>query len=297
MAQDPVQLTAQADKTVQSAQSGFSFFGGGKTDKYEHAAELYTNAASAFKLQKNYREAGSAYEKASLHSLAAMIQKNKLQEPDDMANTLQEAFKVYRKTAPEDAARVLSQAIDHYLSKGNFRRAATQKQYLGELYEEISDRPQARAAYEAAATWFEDDNASALANKLFLKAGDLAALDEDYQAAIQHFESVARQSISNNLMRYSVKDYLLRAGICHLALDIVGSKRALEEYRDIDPTFPAQKEYKLLADLTEAVEQGDSEGFADKLYRYDQLSPFNSWCTTILLKIKNKITEHEDDFS
>lgn len=213
-----------------------------------------------------------------------MIQKTKLNEPDDMANTLQEAFKAYRKTAPEEAARVLSLAIDHYLSKGNFRRAAVHKQNLAELYEELSDRRRAREAYEAAATWYDDDNASALANKLYLKAGDLAALDEDYLPAIQYFEQVARQSISNNLMRYSVKDYLLRAGICHLAFDIVGAKRALESYRDLDPSFLAQKEYQLLNDLGEAVEHSDAEVFAEKLFRYDQLSPLNSWCTTILLR-------------
>jgi hypothetical protein len=36
--------------------------------------------------------------------------------------------KVYRKTDPEDAARVLSSAIQHYVLRGNLRRAATQQQ-------------------------------------------------------------------------------------------------------------------------------------------------------------------------
>ena len=39
-----------------------------------------------------------------------MIQTKNLNEPDDAANTLQEAYKAYRKTDPEDAARVLQQA-------------------------------------------------------------------------------------------------------------------------------------------------------------------------------------------
>ncbi|KAL9640818.1 MAG: hypothetical protein Q9164_000053 [Protoblastenia rupestris] len=277
MAQDPTALLSQANKAASSAGSGFSLFGG-KTDKYENAVDLYTKAANAFRLQQNGTEAGRAYEQA------AALQKNKLNEPDDMANTLQEAYKAYRKTSPQDAARVLSQAIDHYLSKGNFRRAATQKQYLAELYEEIQDRKEARTAYEDAARWYEDDNAAALANKLNLKAGDLAALDGDYAPAIQHFEHVARQSVSNNLMRFSVKDYLLRAGICHLAHDVIGAKRALQGYVELDPSFAQQREHQLLVDLTEAVEAGDSEVFAEKLYRYDQLSPLNPWCTTLLLR-------------
>ena len=201
-----------------------------------------------------------------------------------MANTLQEAYKAYRKTSPQDAARVLEEAIKHYLSKGNFRRAATQKQYLAELYEEIQDNKEARSAYEDAARWYEDDNAAALANKLTLKAGDLAALDADYTPAIQHFEHVAKQSVSNNLMRFSVKDYLLRAGVCHLASDIIGAKRAAESYKELDPGFGQTRECQLLVDLSEAVEAGDSEVFAEKLFRYDQLSPLNPWFTTMLLR-------------
>jgi len=70
---------------------------------------------------------------------AAVFTKN-LNEPDDAANALTEAFKVYRKTDPEDAARVLEITIQHYISKGNFRRAATNQQNLAEVYEvEIGD--------------------------------------------------------------------------------------------------------------------------------------------------------------
>lgn len=102
------------------------------------------------------KEAGQAFEKA------ASIQTQNLNEPDDAANNLQEAFKVYRKTDPEDAARVLSSAIQHYVLRGNLRRAATQQQYLAELYEvELGDMKKALEAYEKAADWFEGDNAEA----------------------------------------------------------------------------------------------------------------------------------------
>lgn len=65
MAQDPVALIAQADKAVQSAQSFLNWFGA-RTYKYERAVELFTRAATALKLQKNYTEAGSIYEKVLL---------------------------------------------------------------------------------------------------------------------------------------------------------------------------------------------------------------------------------------
>ena len=182
-----------------------------------------------------------------------------MNEPDDAANTLVEAFKVYRKDKPQDAIRCLDVAIQRYAAKGNLRRAATHQQNKAECIEvEIGDEKQALEAYEVAAGWFETDNAEAyvtltwlrpladthsrLANKLYLKVGDLAALAEDYPKAITTFEKVATASVANNLMKWSVKDYLLKAGLSHLATtDMVAYNRALERYRDLDPTFASTR--------------------------------------------------------
>lgn len=293
MAQDPRVLLQKADKAASGASGSFSFFGGGKTEKYENAVDLYTQAANAFRLQKQGKEAGQTFERA------AAIQKGNLNEPDDAANTLVEAFKVYRKTEPEDAARVLTQAINHYTSRGNFRRAATHQQNLAELFElELGDGKRALEAYQQAAEWFESDNAEALANKLFLKVADLAALESDYYKAIDNYERVAKVSINNNLMKWSVKDYLLKAGICRIATgDLVGTKQAFDNYRELDNTFLSTREHQLLVDLTEAVEAGDQEQFADKLFQFDQMSKLDKWKTTLLLRIKNSIEEQGEDFS
>jgi len=164
------------------------------------------------------KEAGQTFERA------AQLQVDQLKEPDDAANSWNEASKAYRKTDPEDAARVLAKAINHYTLKGNFRRAAGQQQTLAEIYEqELGDQKRAADAYETAAGWFESDGAEALANKLFLKVADLAALDGGYAKSIENYERVAKSAVNNNLMRYSVKDYLLKAGICHLAAGVRGT--------------------------------------------------------------------------
>lgn len=53
-----------------------------------NAADLYVEAANAFRMQGLMREAGLAFEKA------ATIQSQNLKEPDDAANTMVECFKV-----------------------------------------------------------------------------------------------------------------------------------------------------------------------------------------------------------
>ena len=99
-------------------------------------------------------------------------------------------------------------------------------------------------------------------------------------------------------MKWSVKEYLLKAGICHLcAADEVATNRALESYRDLDPSFAQTREHQLLGDLVEAVEEGDQEKFADKLFQFDQMSKLDKWKTTLLLRVKEGIEEKGEDFS
>ncbi|ODA81662.1 hypothetical protein RJ55_00164 [Drechmeria coniospora] len=292
MSQDPQALLQKAEQALRGAGGGFSFFGG-REEKYQNAADLFTQAANAFKMQKQNVDAGKAFEQA------AQIQTNKLNELDDAANTLIDAFKAYRKDDPKAAARCLNVAIDRYCAKGNFRRAASHKESLGELYEQdLDDTKAAVECYEAAASWYEGDNATALANKLWLKVADVAALDQDYYKAIENYEKVAEQSVSNNLMKYSVKEYLLKAGICQLASgDLVATQRALERYRDMDPAFAAAREHLLLSDLCEAVEAKSQEQFTDKLFQYDQVSKLDKWKTTILVRVKATIEEADDEFA
>jgi alpha-soluble NSF attachment protein len=45
----------------------------------------------------------------------------------------------------------------------------------------------------------------------------------------------------------------------------VGVNAALDRYRDLDPSFVQQREHQLLVDLTQAVQDGDQEMFADKV--------------------------------
>jgi len=129
-----------------------------------------------------------------------------------------------------------------------------------------------------------------MANKLWLRAADLAALNEDYNKATDTYERVAKASVNNPLMRYSVKEYFFKAGICHLATgDMVAMDRAMVQYTEMDPTFTAQREFKLLTDLTAAIKAGKADDYTDMLFQFDQVQKLDKWKTNIFLRIKNKI--------
>ncbi|KAG7294269.1 hypothetical protein NEMBOFW57_004339 [Staphylotrichum longicolle] len=283
MAQDPRALEQQAKKTFESAQGATSGFAkllgfGSGGDKYERAAELYTDAANAYRAQRMNKESG----KARLE--AARILKDKLNQPREAATAMAEAFNMFRKEDPAGAIECIQQAIGLFTAEGQFRRAATHMENAAELLEvEMGDRKKAMDFYNQAAQWYEDDRAQALANKLYLKEADIAALEGDYYRAVANYEKVADASLENHLMKYSIKEYWLKAGLCILATkDLVAAHRNLEGYKQKDPSFAGQRECQLLTDLIEAVEAGNQEAFTDKLYAYDQMSRLDKWKTEIL---------------
>lgn len=123
----------------------------------------HTPALCASQTNKIDVDAGQAFEQA------AQIQTKNLNEPDDAANTLTDAFKAYRKDDPRAAIRCLNVSVERYCQKGNFRRAAGHKESMGEMYEqELGDPKAALEAYEAAASWYEGDNANAYVPPLLM---------------------------------------------------------------------------------------------------------------------------------
>ncbi|EPS44886.1 hypothetical protein H072_1128 [Dactylellina haptotyla CBS 200.50] len=284
-------LLAKAQKEEQGASGGFSWFGGNKQDKIEQAAELYAQAANAFRSANQHQEAGAAFEKAA--ALSKQIGEN-----NDMAGHLVEAFKAYRLSDPAAAARCMREALGHYAIT-NIRRAAQNKQTLAEMLEQNpAMKVEAIKEFNEAADWFRNDNAEALANKNYIKAADLSAEVGDYHTAIAKYEEVANASTNNNLMKWSVKDYLFKSALCHLAtMDVVAAKRAiLQVYPNMDAAFsPPAMEAIFLHNLLECVEEKEQQKFFQNVMQYKERYPLDNWKLDILAKIQNTIEKGADD--
>ena len=80
-----------------------------------------------------------------------------------------------------------------------------------------------------------------------MKVAHFAATLEQYDKAIEKFEQVATASIDNQLTKWSVRDYFLKAGLCHIANgDVIGAQRALNRYIEMDYSFSQEMQCTFL---------------------------------------------------
>lgn len=59
-----------------------------------------------------------------------------------------------------------------------------------------------------------------MVNKCLLKVAHFAAQLEQYENAIDKFEAVASASVDNQLTKWSLKEYFLKAVLCHLCIGV-----------------------------------------------------------------------------
>ncbi|XP_050210593.1 alpha-soluble NSF attachment protein 2 [Mercurialis annua] len=278
------------EKQAEKKLNGFRFFG----SKYEDAADLFDKAANSFKLAKAWDRAGAMYVKLSSCHL-------KLDSKHEAAQAYVDAGHCYKKTSTNEAISCLAQAVDLFCDIGRISMAARYYKEIAELYESEANIEKSIIFYEKAADFFQGEDVTTSANQCKQKVAQFAAQLEQYPKAIEIYEEIARHSLGNNLLKYGVKGHLLNAGICHLCKgDVVSITNALEKYQDLDPTFSGTREYRLLADVAAAIDEEDVAKFTDVVKEFDSMTPLDSWKTTLLLRVKEKLKakeQEEDDLT
>lgn len=251
--------------------------------KYEEAAQYYENASNLFRTAKQNNMAGKALMNAAEMNL-------KCSNTFEAANNFVKAANCFRKDSPAEAVHCLRIAIAHYTDSGKFAQAARHSQEVGEILESQLELEEAINAYETAAEYLEGNNNASQAAKCLLKVASFSAQLEKYDRAIEIFEQVGQLYLGINLLKWSANELFLKAGLCHLANgDLVGAKRAIQTYKEINVTFSSKRECKFLEELVKAFEKPDVNEFSKSCGQYDSMTPFDAWMTTILLRIKNKM--------
>ncbi|GBG75002.1 hypothetical protein CBR_g19516 [Chara braunii] len=263
---------------------GFGWF----SNKWEEAATLLEKAANNFKQAKAWNKAGEAYVKlAECHD-------RQQDSKHESASALVDAATAYKKVNPEASINCLREAVNKFREIGRLNMAARHIKDIAEIHEKSEDFASAMEFYEMAGDLFSAEEQNSTANQCKLKVASFAAQLEDYPKAIEIFEAVARESMDNNLLKYSVKNYLLQAGLCRLCqADPVAIDNSLKRFAEIDPTFSGTREHKFLVELAAACEAVDVPKFTQIVQEFDSMSRLDAWKTTLLLRTKKGLEEKE----
>lgn len=253
--------------------------------RFEEASDLCKEAATQFKLVKNWDRAGAAYVMAAQCYL-------KMGSKFEAAGCYVDASAMYKKTNVRESAECLLQSVSYFAGLGKFTMAAKQAFSAGELYENsLSDLANAVKSYEQTVEYYDMEDSGSSKNKALVKIATISASLENWEKAYTMFEDVAKVMTENALLKWSAKEYFLKAGLCRLASgDAIGAKIHAEEYQVIYAGMRDTRESKLLLNLSDACEEKDVEKYTELITEYDAMSPLDDWMTSVLLSIKKGIT-------
>lgn len=255
--------------------------------RYEEAGEMFSKAGNSYKMAKQYQNSGNSYERAAM---SYMKSGNKY----EAANMYIQAGQIMQKTDIKLSVAAYGKAVDLFADMGKIAMAAKHLKDVAALLEAEGLVEEAMEKFETAADFYEGENQQSSANQCWLKVAYYAAQLKMYKRAIELYEKVGTASVSNNLLKYSAKDYFFRAGLCYLAMgDVVAAMNAIDRFKNIDMNFNRERECKLLEAICQSFEQGDVTSFTHAVAEYDRISRLDDWKASILLAIKNSI-ETED---
>lgn len=294
-------------KEAESTLAKSTWFASSTERKYEDAAESYAKAANAYKVGGHNDEAGDAYKKA------AELYKDKLNSLGEASKCLSDAGACYKKgNQSSEAVGCYRSAVTLLCDAGRLNQAAKLSKQIAEIFENdgtAEDNTEgggggedaitaAIASYEQAAELFEMEQAKSQASTCLQKVAELSsgALDPpELLRAAEIYESLGKQCLESNLLKYNAKNHFLHAVMCHLANgDSIGASQAYSRFDTLDYTFGESREGKFGKQLVECVEEFDPEGFATACYEFDRISKLDPWKTSMLVKVKRSIDTDGD---
>lgn len=260
----------------------------GLQPKHEEAVECYQRAASFFKMAQCWPQAAQAFEEAGKIELSR-------DSRHDAASHFIDAANCYKKCEEENAVRCFLKAINIYVEMGKFNMAAKCHCLIADIYENKTSATEKSIEHlEKAADYYNAEDNISLANKCLLKIAQYSAQEKHYEKALKIYENIAFTSLNSSLLKYSAKEYMFRASLCHLTMDIVNALNAIESYAQLHPVFRDSREYKFIIKMIECIEDQNLDDFTNCVREYDKICPLDPWYTSILLEIKQQISDKPD---
>ncbi|GLT92888.1 hypothetical protein SLE2022_107000 [Rubroshorea leprosula] len=285
----------RAEKILNGKGYGGIFAYRGRKAQYKKAASLLNKAATDYKLEEDWNEAGSTYIR-----LASCLLK--LERKPEAAQAYIDAADCLKAILSSDwnvnvTMSCLEQAMSIFNQTGKFSKAAKHCKHFAEFYKSIRQLQQAAVCYEAAADFFQkEDFSSTSADECKQEVAQLAAMLGQYHKAAEIYEERAWKSLSAATLKSGVEGNLLNAGICQLCDGDVAIANALRRYQELDPSFSGTRENKFLADVAMSIDDGDVAKFTAAVNEFGSMITLDPWQRTLLLRVEEKLKAPDKTF-
>jgi alpha-soluble NSF attachment protein len=260
---------------------GFAFFES-REDIRSRAREKFLSAATQYKVNGLWYEAGKAYVRSSEVSI-----KNK--SDIDLANDLREAGNCYKK-ANMEFKEYYEKAIEVYEKLGKTKEVA-------DLCVQIGDNDRAIKHYRNIG--FET-----VANEISLKLIEAKVETMNFFQAANDYENYASKCLDSRLQRGSARKYFFLSLLCHMAsiskTDMMESterlKETFEKYKELDTQFNEfTREYMFIDESIIALENEDLDKFESACFEYDEICPIDKQRKILLDKCREIFSKENDE--
>jgi alpha-soluble NSF attachment protein len=251
-------------------------------ERYFNTVDLLTKAALKLKMEKRFEESGDIFMEARAIAIKHDV--------DIPTHLLLEAARVYRKVNVQKAVECFTCLIASEKESGKFDLAAKYALELAEILDEDGDMTSASKYFsEAEELYLINDNTS-FANKCSLKLASYDASVGKYNDAAYRYETVAKRQL-NGITKHSATDNFFRSAMCSLGGKGVDyAKRKLEEFENFDPIFADSRQAHFVHDVCNAIIDADPQTISDLAREYDTVFRLDNQLTSILLAIRNSLT-------
>ncbi|CAJ0579242.1 unnamed protein product, partial [Mesorhabditis spiculigera] len=291
MSDNGAKIAAKRAEIEKRAKGGGGFFGklfggGGGGD----LAQEYISLGNLCKMDKLWNEAGQAFENA------ADRYRQQGDSQHDCATQFSEAANCYRKVDPNKAVACLQRSAEIYTDMGRFTMAAKIHVSMGELYEnELADPTNCITHYQRAADYYNGEESKSSANKCLEKVAQHHAELEHWKEAVNIYEQIAFWTADHPTLKFGAKNHFFKALLCCLNKDPLDTAIALKKYEDAYPSFTDAREAKLIREILAAIEAQNEDDFTVAVASFDRISKLDNWQTGLLVKVKRRITQGEDE--
>jgi len=301
----PKELYSKAEALLAQNKSSVRKFLSQFTDKRpndstEKAAELFTAAATKWKIGQEFQKAAVSFEMANKCF-------KETENPFGQVQNLSQAAQCWRQ-APDlvQAIRVCDECAELYIDLNKHCRAAKELNQMADAYRRLYvQKKQAEHADEAIVLYkrarelfLRDGKSRAACSRVNIECACLLAVPGHKIAeAGEIFENEALFSCNEKLLKYGAKSHFFRAGLCKLNESGVIAHDSFNQYCDAYPSFFETREAILLAELISSVKNKAFGEWTKAIERHETCTRLDPWSKEVIGLIQTKNFTQEDELN